>query len=98
MAALPAWLVLELEGIRNERLPIEKIAEYLYVTRLLNAVALAILCYDTIILFDEEVRYLWPKKMSLVKVLLYLVSTTNFDANSYSYAHRIGLFALHSPR
>lgn len=91
MAALPAWLVLELEGIRNERLPIEKIAEYLYVTRLLNAVALAILCYDTIILFDEEVRYLWPKKMSLVKVLLYLNRAICFTFTALNAAHFIGL-------
>ncbi|PVF90760.1 hypothetical protein CPB86DRAFT_821141 [Serendipita vermifera] len=42
------------------------------------AVALAIICYDTVLTLPEEIEFLWSKKWSDVKVLTYLNRFVSF--------------------
>ncbi|PVF97485.1 hypothetical protein CPB86DRAFT_785787 [Serendipita vermifera] len=55
-------------------------------TRYFAAIGFSILCYDSILTFDDEIRLVWPEKWTLVKILFYInrvVSIFFISLNTY---------------
>ncbi|KAG8861624.1 hypothetical protein FRB91_003747 [Serendipita sp. 411] len=44
---------------------------HVMLTRSFSAIALVVFIYDTTITFDDEVRFLWPKRWSIIKFCVY---------------------------
>ncbi|KAG8768071.1 hypothetical protein FRC15_005324, partial [Serendipita sp. 397] len=53
----------------GESLP--AVAQLTNVTRWAHAAALALLCYDTLLTFQDEVKYIWSMNLSIIKVFIY---------------------------
>lgn len=58
---------LEIQALGGQNLL--KVAQDVNASRWVSAAALTILIYDTLLTLGDEVRLIWPKKLSLIKIL-----------------------------
>ncbi|CAG7848843.1 SubName: Full=Uncharacterized protein {ECO:0000313/EMBL:CCA68103.1} [Serendipita indica DSM 11827] len=91
MAQSPQDLALQIEALRLEGIPLWQIARNVTVSRYLQAAAVTILCYDTLLTLREEVRWLWPMKWEAIKVGLYINRLIAITFSIYSCLHFAGL-------
>ncbi|PVF97481.1 hypothetical protein CPB86DRAFT_423819 [Serendipita vermifera] len=78
---------LELQALGGR--PLAVVAGEVAINRWMSAVALAIICYDTVLTLPEEIEFLWSKKWSDVKVLTYLnrfISFCFIAINSFMFS------------
>ncbi|KAG8833833.1 hypothetical protein FRC18_003002 [Serendipita sp. 400] len=67
-----------------------------HTTRWFSAVALALICYDNVLTFSDEVRFLWPMRWNSIKVMIYLnrlVSLCFISMNAYTLIGTNGPFS-----
>ncbi|PVG00999.1 hypothetical protein CPB86DRAFT_135380 [Serendipita vermifera] len=82
-------VILELEALRLNNQSVFSVAQDIAANRWSSAVALTILCYDTFLTLGDEVELLWPKRLSVVKTLIYLNRILAFFfvcVNSYIFS------------
>ncbi|KAG8812255.1 hypothetical protein FRC17_002111 [Serendipita sp. 399] len=64
-------LALEFQALYNTGQTLPVVAELMNVTRYAHAAAVALICYDTLLTFKDEVQYIWPMKLSIIKMFIY---------------------------
>ncbi|PVF97477.1 hypothetical protein CPB86DRAFT_706987 [Serendipita vermifera] len=67
--------------------PLSVVANEIATSRWTSAIALAILCYDTVLTLGEEIQFIWPKRWSSIKTLAYLNRFVSFSfilTNAYA--------------
>ncbi|CAG7854841.1 SubName: Full=Uncharacterized protein {ECO:0000313/EMBL:CCA72279.1} [Serendipita indica DSM 11827] len=64
---------IEIESLINFHQTVSDVAYDMALVRWLNAVAVALLFYDSLITLPDEVDLIWPKQWSVIKALTYLV-------------------------
>lgn len=63
---------IEIESLINFHQTVSDVAYDMALVRWLNAVAVALLFYDSLITLPDEVDLIWPKQWSVIKALTYL--------------------------
>ncbi|KAG8834026.1 hypothetical protein FRC18_002720 [Serendipita sp. 400] len=69
--SLTSSAALELQALHNTGQTFPVVVQLMNATRWGHAAALALISYDTLLTFRDEVQYIWPMKLSIIKVLIY---------------------------
>ncbi|KAG8768417.1 hypothetical protein FRC16_007039 [Serendipita sp. 398] len=69
--SLTSSVALELQALHNTGQTFPVVVKLMNATRWGHAAALALISYDTLLTVRDEIQYIWPMKLSVIKVFIY---------------------------